>query len=115
MRRRGTGALVTVLAALLFAILLAPAAARAEDPLPYQGCDCPGYPANAKSISCFCRNVCRALTCPPGTSSPSFIESKSCPGGPGNPPHPVERTCCTGKTGATRCRPFPSCKKFSDS
>jgi hypothetical protein len=102
---------------LLFAVasfeaFYAPAQAQAQN---YQGCDCSGYPATAKTLSCFCRGICMKVTCPGQTGAPTFIESKTCPAGPSTPSHDVSRICCTGNKGATRCRPYPSCKKFSES
>ena len=81
-------------------------------------------PASAQDCNCdnpttrVCTQFCKRLECLPGTTQPSFIQTKDCAPKKNVPAHQVERICCTGGTVARpriRCRNYPRCNVLSSS
>jgi hypothetical protein len=80
--------------------------------------------ASAQQCSCdnpttrICKQFCKKLTCLPGTTQPSFIQTKDCAPTKNVPAHQVERICCTGGTFVNpkvKCRNYPQCRRLSSS
>lgn len=65
-----------------------------------------------------CTQFCKRLSCLPGTSEPSFVQTKDCAPTKNVAAHQVQRICCTGGTFISpkvRCRNYPPCRKLSNS
>jgi len=76
------------------------------------GCDCDNPTTN------LCERFCNKLKCPVNAGGPSFVQSKDCAPKKFVPAHRVQRVCCTGGTAAkpkVKCKPYPPCKRLSDS
>jgi hypothetical protein len=104
--RSWTRGVVIAAAAAAFLALSAPTPASA------QSCDC-NNPATK-----VCTQFCKRLTCPQGTTEPSFIQTKDCAPTKKIAAHQVERICCTGGTlvkPRTKCKPYPRCDRLSSS
>lgn len=77
-----------------------------------QSCNC------ANPTTRVCKQFCKRLTCLPGTSAPSFIQTKDCAPTKNIPAHQVQRICCTGGSFVkpkVKCRNYPPCRKLSNS